>query len=266
VVWVGTDIQTRAGVFFEARSFNGGSTFDRPRPVVTVTNIGQFDPVQGRFTIDGVAGSRTDVFPSIDIANGAPTGSGATNEIVIAWSDDSAGVNNEQAYVVHSTNGGNTYTGRTVASQAGDRANQPAVAISPDGRDVYLTYNAFLQPWQTTTAAARLMLGVVRHADSSTGPFTTLHRGMRGDARGSSANGLTSEFLGDYNYAVATEDSGVAVWNDTRAAADCPAIDAFRQSLVDGTPIARPAPGTACPATFGNSDIFGIALADPTAD
>ena len=266
VVWVGTDIKTRAGVFFEARSFNGGSTFDRPRPVVAVTNIGQLDPVQGRFTIDGVAGSRTDVFPSIDIANGAPTGAGATNEIVIAWSDDSAGVNNEQAYVVHSTNGGNTYSGRTVASQAGDRANQPAVAISPDGRDVYLTYNAFLQPWQTTTAAARPMLGVVRHADSSTGPFTTLHRGMTGDARGSSANGLTSEFLGDYNYAVATEDSGVAVWNDTRDAADCPAIDAFRQSLVDGTPIARPAPGTACPATFGNSDIFGIALADPTAD
>jgi hypothetical protein len=109
------------------------------------------------------------------------------------------------------------------------------------------------------------MLGVVRHANSSTGPFSTLHRGALGDARASSANGLTSEFLGDYNYAVATEDSGVAVWNDTREAADCPAIDAFRQSLVVGTPIARPAPATACPATFGNTDIWGIAVADPSA-
>jgi hypothetical protein len=265
-VWIGTDIQTRAGVFFETRSFNGGSTFDRPRPVISVANIGQFDPVQGRFTIDGVAGSRTDVFPSIDIANGAPTGAGATNEIVVAWSDDSAGTNNEQTYVVHSSNGGNSYTGRTAASQAGDRANQPAVAISPDGKDVYLTYNAFLAPWQTTTAAARPMLGVVRHADSSTGPYTTLHRGEQGDARASSANSLTSEFLGDYNYAVATNDTGIAVWNDTRAAADCPAIDAFRQSLVTGPPIARPAPRTACPPMFGNTDIFGIAVADPTAD
>ncbi|WP_020388754.1 hypothetical protein [Kribbella catacumbae] len=50
------------------------------------------------------------------------------------------------------------------------------------------------------------------------------------------------------------------------AAADCPAIDAYRQSLVTGTPIARPAPATACPPTFGNTDIWGSALTDPTTD
>jgi len=266
VVWVGTDIRTRQGVFFQARSFDGGVRFERPRAVVTVTDIGQFDPVQGRFTIDGVAGARTNTFPSIDIANGAPTGAGATDEIVIAWSDDSAGTNNERAYVVHSTNGGNSYTGRTVASQAGDRANFAAIAISPDGEDVYLTYNAHLAPWQTTTAAPRPMLGVVRHADSSTGPFTTMHRGAPGDARASSANGLGFEFIGDYNYAVATNAGGVAVWNDVREGASCPAINAYRQSLLTDTPIARPAPATDCPATFGNTDIWGIALADPTAD
>jgi hypothetical protein len=110
---------------------------------------------------------------------------------------------------------------------------------------------------------------VVRHADfaGTATSFATLHRGDEGDARGSSANALTSEFLGDYNYAFATDEFAVAVWNDARDAADCPAIDAYRQGLATETTaddVARPAPGTDCPATFGNTDIFGGSYADPT--
>jgi hypothetical protein len=82
-------------------------------------------------------------------------------------------------------------------------------------------------------------------------------------------------------------------WNDARGAADCPAIDAYRQALHDeavelGAPVADPeeprgeeeaahrlnrtqepepvAPAVqlVCPATFGNSDIFGGTYPDPT--
>jgi hypothetical protein len=254
------NVQLNSDTIVQQRSFDGGATFTRPQVIAVIGQTGQFDPVQARFTIDGVAGARTSSYPSFDIANGAPTGAGATNEIAVTWTDARAGLNKEQAFLETSTNGGRTYSAPVAISQAGDRANQPAIAITPDGTRLWLTYNAYLLPWQSTTSAARPELGVVRMAaigaGGAAGTFTTVLRGATGDARGSSANNLTSEFLGDYNDIKATATSALAVWNDTRRAADCPAIDAYRQSLLTSTPLTKPAPPTACPATFGNSDIF----------
>jgi len=262
VVWSGFDQQLNSGVFYQETSDNGGATFSRPRVITTTGGIGQLDPVTGRSTIDGVAGSRTDVFPSIDIANGAPTGLKAPNTIVLGWSDNSAGLNKEKAYVRYSTNRGNSYSPPVAVSTTGDRANQPAVAISPNGSSVYMTYNAWHQPWQTTTANARLMEGVVLRG-LAFGALAEVNRGVSGDARGSSANSLSAEFLGDYNYAVASDTYGAVVWNDVRNATDCPAVDAYRQSLADGAPIAKPSPCQDPMTTFGNSDIYGWTSSTP---
>jgi len=255
VVWIGSF--KREGVHYLARSFDGGKSFERPRPVAAVTEVGVFDPQQGDIAFDGVGGARTKSFPSLDIANGAPTGADATNRIVLAWSDARQGLDHEEALVQFSDDRGVTWSNPVNGAEAGDRPDFPAVAISPNGADVYLVYLNFMAPWQATTAAPRPMQGVLRHATPGLGSWSTLHRGAPGDARGSSANALDSEFLGDYNFVIATRTYTFAVWNDVRNAADCPAIDAFRQSLADGTPIAAPAPGTDCPATFGNSDIYG---------
>ena len=110
-------------------------------------------------------------------------------------------------------------------------------------------------------------MGAILHADvagGTIGAFGTVARGVVGDPRASSQNDLTAEFLGDYVYTAATRAGAVGVWNDVRNAADCPALDAWRLSLRTGTSVTKPAPQADCPATFGNSDIFGAAVSDPT--
>src|SRR5438445_278734 len=151
---------------------------------------------------------------------------------------------------------------------AGDRGYYTAPAISPNGTDVYVVYNAFTTPFRTNTTDPRALVGVVMHADvagAGTGAFSELNRGTSGDPRGSSADALTDEFLGDYVYAVATRSYGAAVWNDARNAADCPAVDKWRMARQNGdTTVPKPAPLAVCAATFGNTDIFGGAYNDPT--
>ncbi len=174
-------------------------------------------------------------------------------------------------FFTESTDRGATWSKPRAIETPGDRGLFTAPSISPNGTDVYVVYNAFTTPYRKTTATLRSLVGVVLHADSSansstpTGGFTELNRGQPGDPRGSSANSLTSEFLGDYVYATATRTYGAAVWNDARRADDCPAIDRYRMKLEQGDSSAvPPAPQQDCPAGFGNSDIFGGSYADPT--
>ncbi len=265
------------GSHIMVKSLDGGKTWTRPANIgqaVDACFSVQFDGTGYRCVMDGVAGARDDLSsaPSVDIANGAPTGAGATNEIVRTWVDGRNGVNGVPVFVSYSTDGGSTWS--APADQSGsDRGYYSAVAISPTGSDAYLVYNAFTTPFRDDTTSPRGLVGVVKHADigsdGAPGAWTELNRGAVGDPRGSAQNNLWLEFLGDYVYAVATPDYGAAVWNDTRDAADCPAIDAWRAAAQDavanGTAVpAKPAPQQDCPATFGNSDIFGGSYPDPT--
>src|SRR5262249_11877598 len=66
------------------KSFDGGKSWTRPENIglaVDTCFSVQFDGTSFRCVMDGVAGARDDLSsaPSIDIANGAPTGAGATN-------------------------------------------------------------------------------------------------------------------------------------------------------------------------------------------
>jgi hypothetical protein len=247
-------------------SDNGGQTWSPPRAVSgPVTQPGAFDPVQGRPVIDGIAGARSDLAPapSVDIANGAPTGAGATDRIVMAYVSGS--LEQPHVFFTESTDRGATWSAPRSIETAGDRGYYAAPAIAPDGSAVYVTYNAFTTPFRTNTTDPRNLVGVLLRASVSgpaTGAFTSAYRSPGGDPRGSSANALISEFLGDYVYAAATRTYAVAVFNDVRNAADCPAIDAYRAALQAGTTATAPAVQQVCPLAFGNSDIFSFTTAD----
>jgi len=262
------------------KSLDGGKSWTRPVNIglaVDTCFLVQFDGTGFRCVMDGVGGARDDLSaaPSVDIANGAPTGAGATNEILRTWVDGRDGVNHEHVFVSYSTDGGNTWSAPSATETAGDRGYYSAIAISPSGTDAYLVYNAFTTPLRNDTTSPRTLVGVVKHADIDAngvpGTWSELHRGAPGDPRGSSQNNLWLEFLGDYVYAVATNTYGAGVWNDTRNAADCPAIDTWRAAaqaaVQNGTTVpTKPAPQQDCGPnnTFGNSDIFGGSFADPT--
>src|SRR5690242_12148686 len=245
------------------RSTDGGHTWSQPQPVAgPVTQPGTLDPVQGRPVIDGIAGARSDLAPapSVDIANGAPSGGDATNRIVMSYV--SGGLAAPDVFFTESTDLGATWATPRAIETGGDRGIYTAPAISPNGTDVYVVYNAFTTPFRTNTTDPRALVGVLLHATAApgtpTGSFSQAHRGAPGDPRGSSANALTDEFLGDYVYAAATRTYGVAVWNDTRNAGVCPAIMAYRQALQDGGSPTAPAVEQQCPTTFGNSDIYAF--------
>ena len=285
VAW--EDTVKKQSVFRLAVSTDGGKTFGKPKTVADVTDVGQFDSLRS-ISFDGIAGARTSSFPSLDIANGAPTGNGAPNTIALGWSDGSDGVNHEHALVQLSGNGGQSWSNPRQVEASGDRPDFAFIGISPDGTDLYTVYDAFVDPFREDTTSTRRFQGVTRHSNvngTNLGATTTLDRGAIGDARASSSNALIDEFIGDYNTVVATNDGAVSVFNDARDAAVCPAINEYRQDIVDEggagefgevdergvdadqEPAAEgdtPAPPTDCPPTFGNTDIWSAAVADPT--
>jgi hypothetical protein len=263
------------GRHFLVQSFDGGQTWTKPRVVSQVIDpcyALQFDGTGLRCVQDGIAGARNDLAgsPNVSIANGAPSGEDATDEIVLTWNGfDDAG--NEHVFVRYSTDGAASWSSPVTVEQAGDRGYYVAPALSPDGTDLYVVYNAFTTPFREDTTSARGLVGVVLHADIGAGGaptgWTQVHRGALGDPRGSAQNNIVMEFLGDYVYASATNEYAVAVWQDARNAGVCPAVQTWRAAMQEdpsGFPGGRPAIQQVCPATFGNTDIFSWSGADPT--
>ena len=248
------------------KSSDGGAHWTKAQPIRQVTDPCFFvDPLSGRCVMDGFTGARTDLSaaPSVDIANGAPDGAGATNLIVDAWTDAGDGLNHENAKVIWSSDGGGSWSGPSAVSLPGDRAIYTAPAISPSGDRVYVVYEAVTSPWAgNDVATPRPYHGVFRSAPISAGApgaWGTEYNGPLADLRSSfPGHRFREERIGDYVYAAASRDYGVGLWIDVRNAAVCPAIQDWRAASLAAGSIVTPAPWplTDCPTTWGNMDVW----------
>ena len=246
------------------KSFDGGEHWTSEQVVQQITDPCYFaDPVYGRCVMDGYAGARTDLAasPSVDIANGAPTGFAATNEIVDVWADGTA-LNGEQTRLTWSTDGGATWAPPRAVQLAGDRPMYAAPAISPRGDRMYVVYEAARDPWRGSDMTSRRRYrGVFLTAPIAAGvpgSFSAALTGPVGDLRGTyPGHDIYQERIGDYVYAAATSTYGLGVWTDARDAKVCAAVQDYRAaSLAAGQRVTPgPWPLFTCP-TFGNTDIW----------
>jgi hypothetical protein len=254
-------------------STDGGRSFTKAKIIRQVTDPCFFaDPVYGRCVLDGYAGARTDLSaaPSVDIANGAPTGAGATNEIVDAWSDNDDDVNATTTQLSWSLDGGSTWSGPATVSLPGDRPLYSAPAISPIGNRIYVVYEADTAPWRgADMTSPRPYHGVFLTAPVSVtgapGPWSAIYDGSTDTSAGHNdlratypGHDIYQERVGDYVYAAASATYGLAVWTDAQRATVCGPVQSYRAASLAAGTLALPAPWplAACPATFGNTDTW----------
>ena len=184
---------------------------DASAPVAgPVTQPGVLDPVQGRPVIDGMAGARSDLAPGAQrrhrqrradrVGRDRPDGDELRQRNAST---------RPHVYFTESSDRGATWTTPRPIETAGDRGLYTAPAISPNGTAcTSCTTRSPRRTDQHDRSTRPGGSGPAGHGDlRRDGNVVTLHRGAPGDPRGSSANALIAEFLGDYVYAAATDTS-----------------------------------------------------------
>jgi hypothetical protein len=253
------------------KSYDGGATWTRPVTFLRGGNTCVYiDPIFDRCAMEGPAGARSDFSSTVsaDIANGAPSGRHATNEIVATWSQRGSTKHAAEAMLSYSTNGGKSWSTPVRESLPGDQVMYTAAALSPNGSHLYLTYSAFTTPFTKSMSIPRLAHATLRSAsiaaDGAPIGWTTDYISPSGDVRGTApADFNYGEFLGNIVSAIATNTYGAGAWTDPRGAADCPAMDKWRQASFDARKMLTPAPWplAVCPADFGNTKLWSATTA-----
>jgi hypothetical protein len=241
VFWDGSLFQRSA--VMAARSTDGGASFTRPF-LVSFKNDNP-SPFPG-------ASFRTNSFPQAGVSQ-------ADGKLFVTWADYDHTSNHGVVKLATSIDTGNTWSVSTVADVSGRSPFYPAVAVSPNGGKVLVGFNAIDDKPDGTEPGAGVVhydAYYVKSSDAGASFSSPLKvSAISSDPDAASTNGLSAQFLGDYNGADASDSAAFFSWTDTRNGAPCAAVDSWRASGFTAT---RPNIYASCPADFGNSDIFVV--------
>ena len=265
-----------SGKHIMVRSFDGGKSWERPVELFTAVDtcfLVQFDGTSFRCVMDGVGGARDDLSsaPSVAIANGAPTGAGATNVIYDSWVDGRDGVNDVHVLLSYSAE-----RRRELVRPAGGARPEPTTAATtrrwrcPRTGPTPISSTTRSRPRCATTpptpaassgsCCTRTSAPAARRPGS---PRSTVGRQETPEAPPRTTSPWSSSATTSTPRRPTTTGPRSGTTSGTRPTARrwTPGgrVSRPRSSLAG-----RPAIQQACPATFGNSDIFGGSYADPS--
>ena len=255
------------GTHTMVKSLNGGLTWTPPREIVDQNDACYAADFLAPFScvMDGFLGVRIDVTsaPSVDIANGAPSGEDATNELVDVWGDGRFGFNKEVALLSYPTDAGNTWS-----NPSGLPARRPRVILrgrnrsrrQPPLRGLHGVHGAL--PGDDGESQTGARGACVEPGRSQRGTVRVEHRAMKrpratpAEAAASDSAGSSWAITSTLSRPVPTEPER----GPTARSANCTAVDQWRQKSLDAGVRVFPAPWpiAACPNNFGNVKIFSV--------
>jgi hypothetical protein len=238
-------------------SKDGGDTYTAPITIAQVIDYPltgtPFDAVDLFNRVPGMS-ARVDCFPH-------PASDPASTRVYVVWCDFSGGHGTVQAAV--SSDGLSWTSLGTIASVSGRNSFFPEPTVAGNGA-VAVVFDALTappagNPWQTGVQTYDAYVTELSGGSwSAPVPVST----ASSNPEGSSYNNLKEQFLGDYIGIVAGPSTAWAVWTDSRNAALCSAVSAYRAAVYSGSKTAvAPNPDTACPTDFGNTDTFAASIA-----
>ncbi len=247
-------------------STDGGKSWTRPAVIGAVTDLD--DPIPG-------SNFRTDSFPTIS----ADPRVGSTT-VYASWANRTAA--GGRIVVATSTDSGKTWGAAVEVSGTEGYAFFQGMDVAPNGRvDIAYQSQTALDPTTFGTGNAAINTYAVSKPSPGGGWSTPVKiSGRASDPAASAQNNLQRQFWGDYNTLVSDNAGGLFISTDSRAGVGCPAVDAYQEYLRDNglvirgdgadrlsykltgvnpalsDPSVKPAPPLACPASFGNTDVY----------